>query len=117
MTTKDSEDLVTSLKKMEKIDISSEKPQLQISTKKDDKAQAQEKKGFDIEFQELLSRHLDREAALRHGYKTAFSLIMNKFCTSTMQRRVEEHPKFTQEIEDDPIALLEALKELMHDTV
>jgi hypothetical protein len=38
------------------------------------------------ELKELLSRHLDRETALRHGYKTAYSLIMNKFCTSTMQQ-------------------------------
>jgi hypothetical protein len=73
MNMKDSEDVVASLKKMEKIDLSDQKPKLQISKKSDEKVQAQEQKGFDIEFQELLSRYLDRETALRHGYKTAYS--------------------------------------------
>ena len=34
-----------------------------------------------------------------------------------MQQRIEAHPDFSKKIEDDPIALLEALKSLTHSTV
>jgi len=34
-----------------------------------------------------------------------------------MQARIEQHPDFGDKIEDDPIALLEAIRECMHDTV
>ena len=34
-----------------------------------------------------------------------------------MRSRVEEHPDFETKIDDDPIAPLEAIKVLMHDTV
>ena len=34
-----------------------------------------------------------------------------------MQNRVEEHPDFHNKIEDDPIALLQAIKTLVHDTI
>lgn len=34
-----------------------------------------------------------------------------------MQTRIEEHPDYESKIDDDPIALLEAIKTLMHDPV
>jgi hypothetical protein len=34
-----------------------------------------------------------------------------------MQNRIEEHPEFDSKIDNDPIALLEVIKILMHDTV
>ena len=34
-----------------------------------------------------------------------------------MQARIEAHPDFEAKIRNDPIALLEAIKELMHDPV
>ena len=34
-----------------------------------------------------------------------------------MQSRIEEHPDFDSKIENDPIALLESIKTLMHDPV
>jgi hypothetical protein len=113
---KDSDDLVTSLKKMTKVDLSQEKPKRTISILADADKET-EQKGFDIEFQEELSRYLDRVKTLEQGLKKAYALIMSTYCTKSMQTRIEEHPDFEDEIDDDPIALLKAIKECMHDPV
>ena len=45
------------------------------------------------------------------------SLIITVFCTKTMVHRIEQHPEYKTKIQDNPIALLEAIKTLMHDPV
>ena len=47
----------------------------------------------------------------------AYALIKSQYCSKTMQTRIEEHPDYESKIDDDPIALLEAIRTLMHDTV
>ena len=49
--------------------------------------------------------------------KKAYMMIFTNYCTKGIQQRVEEHPNFKGEIEDDPIKLLESIKSLTHEPV
>ncbi|MGC9293613.1 MAG: hypothetical protein ACP5EP_13105, partial [Acidobacteriaceae bacterium] len=73
-----------------------------------------EQSGFDIKYQEQLRRYLEREDNLRQGLTKAYALIFGNYCTKAMQSRVEAHPDFENEIENDPIKLLEVIKVFMH---
>ena len=46
-----------------------------------------------------------------------FSLILTVYCTKAMVHRIEQHPEYKTKIQDDPIALLEAIKTLVHDPI
>ena len=47
----------------------------------------------------------------------AYSLILSEYCNKTIQARIETHPKYESEIQDNAIALLEVIKSLMHNPV
>ena len=112
----DGNDVARCTKRGEIIDIDSEAPVRGISTRADQVQAALEQKGLDILFQEELRRFLDRKDNLRKGLTKAYALIFSNYCTKGMQNRIEEHPEF-DEIEDDPMKLLEAIKTSMHDPV
>ncbi|MGC9197301.1 MAG: hypothetical protein ACP5IL_17915 [Syntrophobacteraceae bacterium] len=76
-----------------------------------------EQSGFDIKYQEELRRYLECEDNLRQGLTKAYALIFGNYCTKAMQSRVEAHPDFEKDIENDPIKLLEVIKVLMHDPI
>ncbi|MGC8553782.1 MAG: hypothetical protein ACP5O7_13115, partial [Phycisphaerae bacterium] len=57
------------------------------------------------------------ELNLCQGLTKAYALIFGNYCTKAMQSRVEAHPDFEKEIENDPIKLLEVIKVLMHDPI
>ena len=109
-------DVAKSLKDMQIVDLSLEEPQRAMSTNADAAKAKIEQKGLDIKYQEELHRHLDHKDALRDGLKSAYALIFSTYCTKAMQARIEEHLNYSQ-IENDPIALLEAIKTLVHDPV
>ncbi|MGC9205415.1 MAG: hypothetical protein ACP5FN_04055, partial [Candidatus Micrarchaeia archaeon] len=44
-------------------------------------------------------------------------MIFAKYCTKSLQSRVEAHPDFEKEIENDPIKLFKVIKVLMHDPI
>jgi hypothetical protein len=73
--------------------------------------------GLDIKYQEELRQHLDRKDALREGLNKPYALIYTNYCTKMMQSRIEEHPAYETTLKNDPIAVLEAIKTLMHDPV
>lgn len=88
--------------------------QLSAETDKDKKEIKQ--KGYDMIFDAKHKRFLEKEEALDYNLKKAYLLIFDTYCTRVMQARVEAHPDFNKTIKNDPIALLEAIKVLMHDT-
>ena len=90
-------------------------PQRELSTMTNAAKKVAEQQGMDIKYQEKLSRHLDRQDNLNQGLIRAYALIYTNYCTKMMQHRIQEHPEFESKIEDDPIALLEAIKTLTHD--
>jgi len=76
-----------------------------------------EQKAFNIEYQERLRQFMDREQRLEDNLNKTYAIIFSQYCTRAMQSRIEAHPEFESKIRHDPIALLEAIKALMHDTV
>jgi len=116
-TYKNGFDVAKSLKDMKIIDLKAEAPTRTIATTGTDAEKAIAQAGHDIKYQEELRRHLDRADNLKEGLTKAYALIFSNYCTKTMQSRIEEHPEFATKLEDDPIATLEAIKTLMHDTV
>ena len=109
-------DVAKSLKDMKKVDLSKEEPVREISRLTDPVERAIEQDGFNIRYQERLRRHYDRSDALEEGMNKCFALIYSNYCTKTMRARIEEHPNFKTHIQDNPIALLEAIRENMHET-
>jgi hypothetical protein len=116
-TFKDGNDIAQSLKDLKLIDLNVEEPKRAISEETSPRLAALEQSGLDIKYQEEFRRYLDRKDNLRQGLTKAYALIFTTYCNRVMQSRVEEHPEFETKIENDPIALLEAIKSLMHDPV
>ena len=110
-------DVAKSLEDMKTVDLTQEEPQRTISAETDPAVRLVDQAGLDIKYQEQLRRHLDRKYALREGLNKAYTLIFTTYCTKMMQSRIEEHPDFHMSLKNEPIAVLEAIKSLMHDPV
>ena len=78
------------------------------------RSQKLEQDGFNIAYHEKLRRHLDKKDEVEEGLRKAYTEIFMNFCTKSMQQRIEEHPDFDSTIEDNPIELLEVIKQLQH---
>ena len=109
-------DMAKSLADEQLIDINSLKPTRAISTKTKEDEKKLDQDGLDIEYAELLRAWIDRDKALTTNITKAYSLLLTNYCTTTMQRRLEEHPDWTS-IQDDPIALLKAIRSLVHEPI
>jgi hypothetical protein len=116
-TFKDGNDVAQSIKEGKTIDLKEEEPKRVISDNEDEKLAKLEQTGYDIKYQEELRHFLDRKHNLRQGLTKAYALIFTNYCNRVMQSRVEEHPEFEKKIENDPIALLDSIKMLMHDPI
>ena len=46
--------------------------------------------------------------------RLAYTIIMSKFCDTAIKHKIECKANFSGEIEDDPIQLLAAIKDIMH---
>ena len=108
-------DVAKSLKKMEWLDLDTQEPVCENTKKAMDRGRAEEQEMMKLKWQEQYARHLDRVCECKDAMCRAFAMIKSQHCTKTMQTRVEEHPDYESKIDDDPIALLEAIKTLMHD--
>ena len=71
---------------------------------------------YKIDYQEEVSRFLDRKTHLEENMKKIYTEIFTKYCTRSMQQHLEEHPEF-EDFEDDPIKTLEVIRNTTHDTV
>ena len=114
---KGGQDVSKSLEDMRAVDLTTVEPVRTISNETDAAVKVVDQAGLDIKYQEELRRHLDRKDALREGLNKAYALIFTNYCTKTMQSRIEEHPDYESTLKNDPIAVLEAIKTLMHDPV
>jgi len=91
-------------------------PTCQLSTSADKDLKAIEQAGLDIKFQEDYRAYKDDIKEQEEGLSKAYALIFSSYCTTSMQHRIEQLPNFDS-IQDDPIALLEAIQEAMTMTV
>ena len=114
---KSSEDIAKALKDLQEVDFTSNRPVRSVSTLSERGAKQIEQDGFNIDYQEALRLHLQRESDYWTNKYKAYSLIFEQYCSKAMKSRVEEHIEFQSRINDNPIALLEVLKTLTHDPV
>ena len=110
-------DVGKSLEDMSKVNLDILQPTRDISKETEAASKIVDQAGLDIKYQEELRRHLDRKDALRDGLDKAYALILSQYCSKVMQSRIEQHPDFEKVLKNDPIAVLEAIKSLMHDCV
>jgi hypothetical protein len=115
---KGGQDIAKSLEDMIMVDLVILEPTRAISAGTDGTAKVVDQAGLDIKYQEELRRHLNRKDALREGLNKGYALIFTNYCTKVMQWRIEEHPEdYETNFKNNPIAVLEAIKTLMHDPV
>ena len=117
-----SSDMADSITHMEVYDITTEQPQPEVAPLEGtDQAaldkQAALQKMLDFKNNERVKLYLKREMKLKENLRTLYSWILTKWCTPLMQDRVRAHPDFATEIENNPIKLLKAIEELMHDPI
>ncbi len=74
-----------------------------------------EQKGYDISFEQAEVVWNKRNQEYLNGKVAAYSKIMNHFTTKNIKSKVEQLENFEHDIENDPIALMQALKTLAHD--
>ena len=60
---------------------------------------------------------MDWKQKLKEDMMKAYTSIFTNNMTRGLQIRVEEHPDFDSKIDDNPIVLLEFIKNLMHEPV
>jgi hypothetical protein len=116
-TYKHAEDVVTSLRAMEKVDLSSRAPVLLKSENTDEETKKIEQKGLELRYQTDYTRYCERLDTLDQNMIKAYALIFSTYCSKIMQSRIEQHADFESDIRDNPIRLLETIQVLMHDTI
>jgi len=109
-------DVVLSLREMKEIDLDADKPVRKISAETEEKKAAIDQKGKDIEYN---NEHLEwqgRKSALKENLRKTCAYIYDNYCTHRMQSAIKDHPNFSK-IEDDPILLLQTIRNLAHNPV
>jgi hypothetical protein len=115
-TEKYSNDIVTSIRAMELIDLNKKLPIREKSKEDDDELRDAEQETFDKIYEEEIKTHVLRKARLQNLLPKVYSIIWQDHCTETLQHEIEQLPNFLTEIEDNPINLLKAIREHMHTT-
>ena len=110
-------DIGKSLRDLNKIDLSPERPTRILSLQPDEASRKLEQDGLDIVFQATIKQYLDREQTLEDDLDKAYALRFGTYCSKAIQSRIEDHLDFESNIRDNPIELLSAIQVLMHDTV
>ena len=55
-----------------------------------------------------------RDQTLDSNLRVAYTIIFSNYCDKESQNRLENKKDFTTQIENDPIELLAAIREMMH---
>jgi hypothetical protein len=110
-------DVTNSIRKMEKINMTTKIPVRKTSgaSKADDKATEQE--GYDILHKAEIDMYTKRNHELEDNMNKTYSLKYLQHCNKTIQGRIHAHPDFKTKIKNDPIELLKAIEILIKDPV
>jgi hypothetical protein len=84
-TYKNAEDVVTSLREMEKVDLSSKMPRLLKSESTDEDTRKIEQKGLELRYQTDYTRYCERLDNLDQNLIKAYALIYSSYCSKIMQ--------------------------------
>ena len=61
--------------------------------------------------------YLRKTEQLKVNLIRAQGLIWKSYMTTEMQDKIQQHPEYTTKLEQDPVELLKAIKEMMHKTI
>jgi hypothetical protein len=115
MTYKGGQMVADSLEQGQKLVLT--KPTFKVSTASNEAVRAMETEANKIEYDQDMRIFKDQMKELDDGMVAAYSLIYSKYCSKSMQSKIESHPDLETKIKNNPIELLEAIKSLMHDPV
>jgi hypothetical protein len=109
-------DIADSIRKMERINMTTKIPVRKISgaSKADDKATEE---GYDILYKAEIDMYTKRKHKLEDNMNKRYSLIYLQHCNKTIQDRIHAHPDFKTKIKNDPIELQKAIEILINDLV
>ncbi len=103
-------DIAESLRELKKPDTDTWMPKLKGSTKKDEEAKATQDRQFEMEYEAKLGKALHRICIYDDNLVKSFASIWER-CNTAMQSRLEQRTDYESTIYNNPIELLQAIKE------
>jgi hypothetical protein len=110
-------DVTDSIRKMDRIDMTSKIPVRRLSRATDADDRATEQEGYDILYKAEIDMYTKRKHKLEDNMNTTYSLIYLQHCNKTIQDRIHAHPDFETKIKNDPIELPKAIGILINNLV
>jgi hypothetical protein len=110
-------DVADSIRKMDRIDMTSKEPIRRISVATNADNRVTEQEGYDILYKAEIDMYTKRKHKLEDNMNKTYSLIYLQHCSKTIQDRIHAHPDFETKIKNDPIELLKAIEILINDPV
>ena len=103
-------DIAESLRNLQYTDTEEWYPDLEVSTATDSLTNIRETKQYELKYKAKLDATVKREATFNNNKTKAYSIIWER-CSKGMQSKVEQRTDFLTDIYNDPINLLQAIKE------
>ena len=88
-TYKNGQDIAISLRNLQKMDLTGERPRRGEAKSPDANEARMEQSGLD-----KITRYIERVETLDQNLTRAYALIYCTYCNRTLQNRIEEHPNF-----------------------
>jgi hypothetical protein len=110
-------DVTDSIRKMDRIDMTSKIPIRRISGTTNADERVTEQEGYDILYKAEIDMYTKRKHKLEDNMNKTYSLIYRQHCSKTIQDRIHAHPDFETKIKNDPIELLKAIEILINNPV
>ena len=114
------EDVIDTLKEKKKKDVTSKislNTAVPLGTGADEVEQARlENEAYKLDFVNQKCDASIRDQTLDSNLRVAYTIIFSNFCDKELQNCLENKKDFTAKIENDPIELLAAIREMMHTT-
>jgi hypothetical protein len=110
-------DVADSIRKMERIDMTTKIPVRRLSRATNADKKAIEQEGYDILYKAEVDMYTKRKPELEENMNKTCSLIYLQHCNKTIQDRIHAHPDFETKIKNDSIKLLKAIEILISDPV
>ena len=103
-------DVAETLRNLTKLETETWKPNLKVSTMTDENKREAQNKQFEIEFKAELEEYLMRKRTYEDNLFKAFALIWER-CAKAMQNNILARKDYQNQIYNNPINLLKAIKE------
>ena len=114
------EDVIDTIKEKKKKDVMSNvtlSTSVALGSTSDEQEQARlENEAYKLDFVHQKRDACIRDQTLNSNLRVAYTIIFSNFCDKELQNCLENKKDFTTKIENDPIELLAAIKEMMHTT-